>query len=241
MPPNTPVIGSARPLAPGKTLELAEDRPSGTPLRPSGTVFVTQSSPPQPVAAAPPVAPQTPVFPPAYHPTPAPGAWHPPSPATSPPGLWQPSRAAERPSAPPAAPTPAATPSAGAAPLGTEPPPGTTGARAQASRAIDRVFGELGGFIAHVATRLNASLVRSDQVVAVQGFCFLARESEAGRIWFQIGAHPMDALVVDLQRNCYVRWSDPVDPIEPTGYLRGLLLEAVRAAGTSASSGPPRR
>lgn len=60
-------------------------------------------------------------------------------------------------------------------------------------------------------------------------------------LWVQFGDEPSDAIYFRTETGTFTRRNDPKSAVEPLGYLRGRLLEAVSGAGGARfTSMPPR-
>jgi hypothetical protein len=67
-------------------------------------------------------------------------------------------------------------------------------------------------------------------VFVARGLWSLCVVVDPPAIVFQVGAAPVDVIVWDRQGRAFTCWSNPREPIDPLGYLRMRLIEAVEAA-----------
>ncbi len=65
-------------------------------------------------------------------------------------------------------------------------------------------------------------------------------DSDAVVLWAQFGDEPADAIYFRADSAAFTRRSEPTTSIEPLGFLRGRILEAIgRAGGARFTSMPP--
>lgn len=105
---------------------------------------------------------------------------------------------------------------------------------------LGKIAAELRDLVARTARSLPGTSPFDDGATwGVAGLFKFHLDEPRAMLWFELMGRPVDALYFDPNARGFVLRSEPTRALDPLGYLRGLVLEIVSAAGGGRFSSLP--
>lgn len=105
---------------------------------------------------------------------------------------------------------------------------------------LGKISAELRDLVGRTARSLPGTRPFDDGVnFGVEGLFKFHFDEQRAVLWFELMARPVDAIYFDVGLRGFVLRSDPSRVLDPLGYVRGLVLEIVVAAGGGRFSSLP--